>query len=124
VGVRGKQKNEPLPHNQWQVGNFVAQKQLKAGGQGAFKLVLGKSCFWLWLWVTANPFGWAIGFWQKQKQVKAKPKSPENVQPQSQSTARRNLSFFRKNLSIFGGPPYVTNLSKQKCKCVFFKSRF
>jgi hypothetical protein len=68
--------NKPLPHNQWKVGNFVARKQLKAGGQGAFKLVLGKSCFWLWHWVAANPFGWHVGFWQKQKQVTAKPKAP------------------------------------------------
>jgi hypothetical protein len=29
------------------VGNFVTQKQLKAGGQDAFKFVLGKSSFWL-----------------------------------------------------------------------------
>jgi hypothetical protein len=49
------------------VGNFVAQKQLKARGQSAFIFVLGKNCFWLWLWMTANPFGWAVGFWQKQK---------------------------------------------------------
>jgi hypothetical protein len=52
--------------NQWQVHNFVTQKQLKVGGS-AFKFVLRKSCFWLWLWMTANPFGWAAGFWQKQK---------------------------------------------------------
>jgi hypothetical protein len=28
-------------HNQWQVGEFVTQKQLKVGGEGAFKFVPG-----------------------------------------------------------------------------------
>jgi hypothetical protein len=58
------------------VGNFVTQKQLKEGGIPAFKFVLRKSCFWLWLWMTVKPFGWAVGFWQKQKQLKAQPKTP------------------------------------------------
>jgi hypothetical protein len=35
-----------------------------------------KSCFWLWLWMTANPFGWTVSFSQKQKQLKAQPKEP------------------------------------------------
>jgi hypothetical protein len=50
----------------------------KAGasrGEGAFKFVLCRSYFWLWLWMTANLFGLAVGFWQKQKQVKAQPKA-------------------------------------------------
>jgi hypothetical protein len=52
-----KQKNKPFFYHQRQVGNFVAQKQLKARSFGAFKFVLGKRWFWLWLWMTSNPFG-------------------------------------------------------------------
>jgi hypothetical protein len=62
--------------NQWQVGNFEIQKHVKAGPPPAFENELRKSCFWLWLLMTANTFGWAVGFWQKQKQGKAQPKAP------------------------------------------------
>jgi hypothetical protein len=46
------------------VGNIVTQKQLKAGEP---KFVLRKNCFWLWIWMTANPFDCVVGFWQKEK---------------------------------------------------------
>jgi hypothetical protein len=32
-------------------------------GKGASKFILCKSCFWLWLWMATNPFGWVVGFW-------------------------------------------------------------
>ena len=31
-----KTKVNRYPHNQWQVGNFLTQKLVKAGGPGAF----------------------------------------------------------------------------------------
>jgi hypothetical protein len=62
--------------NQWQVGSFGTQKQVKAGPPPAFENELRKSCFWLTL-MTANPFVCVVGFWhkQKQKQGKAQPKA-------------------------------------------------
>jgi hypothetical protein len=43
----------------------VAQKQVKAEGPGAFKFVLGKSCFWLWLIYGSQPL-W-LGCWPLAK---------------------------------------------------------
>jgi hypothetical protein len=34
----GKKIINRFLHNQWQVGNFFTQKQVKARGKGAFKL--------------------------------------------------------------------------------------
>jgi len=60
-GPTGEKKRRPKRyfhlHNQWQVGNFQEQKQVKAGPPPAFENELRKSCFWLWLWLAANPFG-------------------------------------------------------------------
>jgi hypothetical protein len=61
-GQQDRKERNVLFHNQWQVGNFLAQKQLKAGGQGAFKL--RKSFFWMWLWMTATPL---VGCWPLPK---------------------------------------------------------
>jgi hypothetical protein len=43
--------------NQWQVGNFWAQKQVKAGGEVLLDLYYSKSCFWTKAVVVFGPFG-------------------------------------------------------------------
>jgi hypothetical protein len=57
-----------LLHKQWQMGNYLTQKQSKAGGRVLSSLYYAKTIL-LWLWMTPC-------CWQKQKQKKAQPKAP------------------------------------------------
>jgi hypothetical protein len=42
----GEIRRNPFFHNQWQVGKFLPQKPLKAGGEVLLHLYYDKSCFW------------------------------------------------------------------------------
>jgi hypothetical protein len=50
------------------MGNYLTQKQSKAGGRVLSSLYYAKTIL-LWLWMTPC-------CWQKQKQKKAQPKAP------------------------------------------------
>jgi hypothetical protein len=57
------------------VCNFVTQKKLKVGETCLQVRTTQKLLLVVTLGDTANPLGWAVGFWQKQKQVKSQPKA-------------------------------------------------
>jgi hypothetical protein len=53
----------------------VTQKKLKVGETCLQVCTTQKLLLVVTLGDTANPLGWAVGFWQKQKQVKSQPKA-------------------------------------------------
>lgn len=53
----GRERNEPIHYNQWQVGNFHENLEATTGarrGEAVVTVVQAKSYFWLWLWVRAK----------------------------------------------------------------------
>jgi hypothetical protein len=78
TGVKqvGEIRTNHFFHNQWQVGNFLPQKPLKAGGEVLLHLYYGESCFWAKAPRVFKPFGWLLTFAKAIVGWKAQPNTP------------------------------------------------
>ena len=81
---------------------FLNSWKPKAGesrGKGAVKFVLGKSCFWLWLWVGANPFGLLLTFGKAKVGWKAQPNKAQ------ETCCTQILMLWLDSYAVFGIAP-------------------